>query len=60
MDDLTLHSRSEKELDPLIQTVRIFNKDIGILVMKKGNILKTVCIELPDVKVSHYKMVKII
>ena len=45
MDDLELYSKSEKALDPLIQTVRIFSKDTGMqfgidkcamLVMKKG------------------------
>ena len=28
MDDLKLHSRSEKELDSLVQTVRVFSEDI--------------------------------
>ena len=45
MDDLKLYSKSEKALDSLIQTVRIFSEDIGMqfgidkcamLVMKKG------------------------
>ena len=45
MDDLELYSKSEKALDSLIQTVRIFSEDIGMqfgidkcamLVMKKG------------------------
>ena len=30
MDDLKLYSKSERTLDSLIQTVRIFNKDIGM------------------------------
>ena len=59
MDDLKLHSRSEKGLDSLVQTV-VFSKDIGMefgiekcamLVMEKGNIVKSVGIELPDGKV---------
>ena len=45
MDDLKLYSRSEKGLDSLVQTVRVFSEDIGIefgiekcamLVMEKG------------------------
>ena len=60
MDDLKLYSRSEKELDSLVQTVRVFCEDIGmefgtekcaILVMEKGKIVKSVGIELPDGKV---------
>ena len=60
MDDLKLHSRNEKELDSLVQTIRIFSKDIGtefgietcaVLVIEKGKIVKSVGIELPDGKV---------
>ena len=60
MDDLKLYSRSEKELDSLEQTVRVFSKDIGMefgietcamLVMEKRKIVKSVGIELPDGKV---------
>ena len=60
MDDLKLHSRSDKGLDSLVQTVRVFSEDIGmefgieqcaILVLEKGKIVKTVGIELPDGKV---------
>ena len=60
MDDLKLYSRSEKGLDSLVQTVRVFSEDIGMkfgiekcamLVMEKGKIVKSVCIELPDGKV---------
>ena len=51
MDDLKLHSRSEKRLDYLVQTVRVFSEDIemefgiekcAMLVMKKGKIVKSV------------------
>ena len=44
-DHLKLYSRSEKDLDSLVQTVRVFSKDIrmgvgiekcGLLVMEKG------------------------
>ena len=60
MDDLKLHSRNEKELDSLVQTERIFSKDIGMelgiekcamLVIEKGKIVKSADIELPDGKV---------
>ena len=60
MDDLKLYSKSEKGLDSLIQTVRVFSEDIGMrfgiekcamLVMEKGKIVKSFGIELPDVKV---------
>ena len=60
MDDLKLYSQSEKELDSLVQTVCVFNEDIGMefgiekrtmLVMEKGKIMKSVGIELPDGKV---------
>ena len=60
MDDLKLYSRSEKGLDSLVQTVHVFNEDIGMefgiekcatLVMEKGKIVKSVGIELPDGKV---------
>ena len=51
MDYLKLYSRSEKGLDSLVQTFRIFSEDIGmefgiekcaILVMEKEKIVKTV------------------
>ena len=60
MDDLKLHSRREKGLDSLVQTIRVCIEDIGIefgiekcamLVMGKGKIVKSVGIELPDGKV---------
>ena len=60
MDDLKLYSRSEKGLDSLVQTVRVFSEDIGMefgiekcamLVMERGKIVKSVGIELPDGKV---------
>ena len=58
MDHLKLYS--EKGLDSLVQTVRVFSEDVGIefgiekcamLVMEKGKIVKSVGIELPDGKV---------
>ena len=60
MDDLKLYSRSEKGLDSLVQTVRVFSEDIGMkfgigecamLVMEKRKIVKPVGIELPDGKI---------
>ena len=59
MDDLKLYSQSQKRLDSLVQTVRIFSEDIGMefgiqkcamLVMEKGKIAKSVH-ELADGKV---------
>ena len=59
MDDLKLYSRSEKGLDSLVQTVRVFSEDIvmefgiekcAMLVMEKGKIVKSVGIELPNGK----------
>ena len=60
MDDLKLYNRSEKGLDSLVQTVCVFSEDTGMefgiekcamLVMEKGKIVKSVSIELPDVKI---------
>ena len=60
MDDLKLYSRSEKGLDSLVQTVRVFSEDIGMefgtekcamLAMEKRKIVKSVGIELPNGKV---------
>ena len=60
MDDLKLNSQSEKGLDSLVQTFRVFSEDIGVefgiekcamLVMEKRKIVKSVGIELPDGKV---------
>ena len=61
IDDLKLYNQSEKGLDSLLQTVRVFSEDIrmefgiekcAMLVMEKGKIVKSVHgIELPDGKV---------
>ena len=60
MDDWKLYSRSEKGTGSLVQTVHAFSEDIGMefgtekcatLVMEKGQIVKSVGIELPDGKV---------
>ena len=76
MDDLKLYSCNEKELDFLVQTIRIFSKDIGVefsiekcamLVIEKGKIVKTVGIKLQDGKVikslqegENYKYLEIL
>ena len=45
MDDLKVYAKNEKDLESLIQTVRIFSEDIGmefgldkcaVLIMKRG------------------------
>ena len=60
IDDLKLHSRREKGLDSLVQTVRVFSEDTemefgiekcAILAMEQGKIVKSLGIELPDHKV---------
>ena len=60
MDDFKLYSQIEKELDLLVQRVRVFSNDIGMefgiekcamLAMEKGKIVESVGIELPDGKV---------
>ena len=60
MDDFKLYSPSEKRLDSLLETVRVFSEDIGMdfgiekcamLVMEKGKIVKSVGIQLPDIKI---------
>ena len=57
MDDLKLYAKNEKELDSLMQTVRVFSKDIGMdfgiekssmLIMKRGKKAKSDEITLPD------------
>ena len=71
-----MYSLSEKGLDSLVQTVRVFSEDIGMefgiekcamLVMEKGNIVKSVGIELSDGKIikslqegESYKYLKIL
>ena len=59
MGDLKLYAKSERELDSLIQNVRIFSEDVGmvfgldkcaVLVMKRGKMVRIEGIELPDRK----------
>ena len=53
MDDLKLYSHKEKELDPLVQTIHIFNKDIGMefWYIKVCNVSDT---ERKDCEISWY------
>ena len=60
LNDLKLYMRNEKELDSLVQTIRIFSIHIGmefciekcaVLVIEKGKTVKSVGIKLPDGKV---------
>ena len=57
MDDLKLFGKNEEQIDSLVKTVQIFSKDIGMefgikkcgmLVMKKGKIVESDGIQLPD------------
>ena len=59
MGDLRLYAKSERELNPFIQTMRIFSEDVGtvfgldkcaVLVLKRGKMVRTEGIELPDGK----------
>ena len=59
MDDLKFYPKSERELNSLIQTVRIFSEDVGmvfgldksaLLVLKRGKMVRTEGTELPDGK----------
>ena len=60
MDDLKLYSPNDKDVGSLVQTIRIFSKDIGMefgiekcvmLVIEKRKIVKSVGTETPDGKV---------
>ena len=57
MDDFKLYAETEKELDSLIQIIRVFSEDIGtkfsikkcsMLVKKRGKKIKTDRSKLPD------------
>ena len=57
MDDLKLYSKSEEQIDSLIQTTHSFSTDIGmefgirkcgVLVLKRGKIVRCEGIELPN------------
>ena len=59
MDDLKLYSRTEKGLDSLVQTVRVFSEDIGmefgIAKCAKKNVSNG---EGKDCEVSWYRVAK--
>ena len=57
MDDLKLYAKSEEQANTLLRTVHVFNTDIGmefgikesgVLSMKRGKIVKSDGIKLPD------------
>ena len=57
MDDLKLHAKSEEQTDTLVRTVYVFSTNIamefgikkcGILTVKRGEIVKSEGIKLPD------------
>ena len=59
MDDLKLYGKNEKQVDTLVNTVRVFSKDIGmkfqiskcaVLIMKRG--------KHAHAKVSFYRIPK--
>ena len=59
MDYLKLYAMNEKGVDSLIQTVRVFSEETGmefgiekcaVLVMKRGKVVKSEGIKLPDYK----------
>ena len=56
MDDFKLHSRNEKELDPLVQTVCIFSKGIGM----DFGLEKYVMLVIEKGILRNYRMVKVI
>ena len=57
MDDLKLYGKSEKQVDTLLNTVRVFSQDIGmqfginkcaVLVLKRGKVVRCEGIEMPN------------
>ena len=55
MDDLKLYGKSEKQVDTLLNTVRVFSQDIGmqfginkcaVLVLKRGKVVRSEGIEM--------------
>ena len=57
MDDLKLYAKNEEQTNTLVRTVHVFSTDIGmefgikkcgILTMKRGKIVKSEGIKLPD------------
>ena len=63
MDDLKLYSCHEKELDSLVQTIHIFNKDIGMeFGIEKCAMLVIMCNvndrERKDCEISWYRVAR--
>ena len=61
MDDLKLFGKNEKQVDTLVNIVRIFSNDIGmefeiskcaVLIMKRGKLCTCKGIVLPDTQVT--------
>ena len=59
MDDVKLYGKSEKQVDTLLNTVRVFSQDIGmqfginkcaVLVLKRGKVVRCEGIECPTTK----------
>ena len=56
MDDLKLYSRSEKGLDSLVQTVRVFSEDVAMAFGKKRKVCYIDNGERKDCEVSWYRV----
>ena len=61
MDDLKQFAKNEDQIDNLVNTVRIFSEDIkmefglpkcGVLIMKRGKVVKSEGISMPDGKMK--------
>ena len=61
MDDLKLFGKNQDQIDSVVQTVNIFDEDIGVqfglnkcgvLVLKKGKVVKQNGISLPNGQVK--------
>ena len=62
MDNLKLFAKNKDQIDSLVNTVRIFSEDIkmefrlskcGILIMKRGKVVKSEGIRMPDGKMME-------
>ena len=72
MDDIKLYAKSERDIDSLIHTTRLYSNDIGMsfglekcsrMVTKRGKVVRTEGIELPEGNIADiedsYKYVEI-
>ena len=57
MDDMKLYGKNVKEINSLVQSVRVFSSDIGmnfgiekcaVMIMKRGKLIRSEGIKLPD------------